>query len=213
MPSWYKPDPPELAAQRLPPDVLSDIDVLAAYFASVLLKNVPGAEWVIGRLPKRMQYEAQNKPLVKLPETGEADPVAVPYSSAVRVVLLGTSAIPTPCARPTTPGSPPELRPGRRARAGGGAPRRTLEGEGDERYIALETLVATLFIVRNGGLTSIEVGVSGHEAAADERGRDFEQLLARLEQLGTVYDVQVGLPLVGSVREAAIHGFARIGPL
>ena len=43
----------------------------------------------IGRLPKRMQYEAQNKPLVKLPETGEADPVAVPYTSAVRVVLLG----------------------------------------------------------------------------------------------------------------------------
>jgi hypothetical protein len=89
VPSWYEPDPPELAAQRLPPDALADIDLLAAYFASVLLENVEGAEWVIGRLPERMQYEAQNKPLVKLPEAGEADPVAVAYSSAVRVVLLG----------------------------------------------------------------------------------------------------------------------------
>ena len=36
---WYEPDPPELAAERLPPDVLSDIDLIAAYFASVLLRE------------------------------------------------------------------------------------------------------------------------------------------------------------------------------
>ena len=77
VPGWYEPDPPELAAQRLPPDVLSDVDLIAAYFASVLLENVSGAEWAVGRLPKRMEYEAQNKPLVKLPEAGEADPVGV----------------------------------------------------------------------------------------------------------------------------------------
>jgi hypothetical protein len=86
---WYEPDPPELAAERLAPGVLSDIDLIAAYFASVLLENVSGAEWAIGRLPKRMEYEAQNKPLVQLPEAGEADPVGVVYSLAVRVVLLG----------------------------------------------------------------------------------------------------------------------------
>ena len=89
VPGWYEPDPPELAAQRLAPGVLSDLDLIAAYFASVLLQNVSGAEWVIGRLPKRMEYEAQNKPLVKLPEAGEADPVGVVYSLAVRVGLLG----------------------------------------------------------------------------------------------------------------------------
>jgi hypothetical protein len=89
LPQWYEPDPPELAAQRLSPAMLRDVDAIAAYLAEVFLRTVPGAEWGIGKLPKRMEYEAQNKPIVKLPGAGDVDPVGVAYSLAVRVGLLG----------------------------------------------------------------------------------------------------------------------------
>jgi hypothetical protein len=89
LPPWYEPDPPELAAQRLSAGTLRDVDAIAAYLAEVFLRTVPGAEWGIGKLPKRMEYEAQNKPVVRLPDAGEVDPVGVAYSLAVRVALLG----------------------------------------------------------------------------------------------------------------------------
>jgi hypothetical protein len=89
LPPWYEPDPPESAAGRLSPATLRDVDALAAYLAEVFLRSVAGAEWGIGKLPKRMEYEAQNKPVLRLPGAGEADPVGVAYSLAVRVALLG----------------------------------------------------------------------------------------------------------------------------
>jgi hypothetical protein len=84
----------------------------------------------------------------------------------------------------------------------------TLEGDGYERYLALDTLVATLLIAAEGGLRSIEVGVSGHEAPPEERARDFEQVLDVLERLGSVQDARDGRPLVGETRDDAIREFA-----
>jgi hypothetical protein len=55
--------------------------------------------------------------------------------------------------------------------------------------------------------------VAGHEATAEERARDFEQLLGRLERLGTVQDARDGRPLVGAARDEAIREFAGVGPL
>ena len=66
LPAWYEPDPPELASQRLSPATLRDVDAMAHYLAEVFLHNVPGAAWGIGKLPKRMKYAHQNKPVVKL---------------------------------------------------------------------------------------------------------------------------------------------------
>ena len=80
----------------------------------------------------------------------------------------------------------------------------TLEGAGDEHYLALDSLVATLL----SGPGAIEVGVSGHEAPADERARDFEQLLGLLERLGEVHDARDGRRLVGAARAEAIRDFA-----
>ena len=83
-----------------------------------------------------------------------------------------------------------------------------MEGAGDERYLALDTLVATIVIVGDGGPRSIEVGVSGHEASPEERAREFEQLLGVLERLGVVQDARDGRPLVGETRAEAIREFA-----
>ena len=94
LPSWYEPDPPELAAQRLSPATLRDVDALALYFAEVLLHNVPEAGWGIGKLPKRMKYAHQNKPVVKLADDQDVNPVAIVYGNAVRVALMGEGSEP-----------------------------------------------------------------------------------------------------------------------
>lgn len=94
LPSWYEPDPPELASQRLAPATLRDVDAVALTFAEVLLRNVPGAAWGIGKLPERMRYAHQNKPVVKLQHDQDVDPVGIVYGNAVRVVLLGEPAEP-----------------------------------------------------------------------------------------------------------------------
>jgi hypothetical protein len=80
----------------------------------------------------------------------------------------------------------------------------TLDGAGDERWVTLDSLVAALLV----GPRAIEVGVSGHEAAAADRARDFEQLLGMLERLGPVRDARDGRPLVGAARAEAIREFA-----
>ena len=94
LPAWYEPDPPELAAQRLSPATLRDVDAIALYFAEVLLDNVAEARWGIGRLPKRMQYAHQNKPVVKLADDQDVNPVAIVYGNAVRVALMGEGSEP-----------------------------------------------------------------------------------------------------------------------
>jgi len=87
LPPWYEPDPPELAAQRLPAATLRDVDLVAAYLAEVFRRNL-GLEWAIGNMPARMAYAHQNAPVLKN-ETIEVEPVSVTYGRAVQVGLLG----------------------------------------------------------------------------------------------------------------------------
>lgn len=94
LPSWYEPDPPELAAQRLSPATLRDVDAVALYLAEVFLHNVPGAAWGIGKLPKQLKYAHQNKPVVKLDDEQDVNPVGIVYGNAVRAVLLGETTEP-----------------------------------------------------------------------------------------------------------------------
>ncbi|HEX4929713.1 MAG TPA: hypothetical protein VFV62_03315 [Gaiellaceae bacterium] len=94
LPAWYEPDPPELAPQRLSPATLRDVDAMAHYLAEVFLHNVPGAAWGIGKLPKKMKYAHQNKPVVKLGDDQDANPVGMVYGNAVRVALMGETTPP-----------------------------------------------------------------------------------------------------------------------
>lgn len=82
LPPWYEPDPPELAAERLPVEVLHDADGLMLYLARVFQRVLPQLEWGLGREPKRMRYEAQNRPVLK--DDGDVDVLAVAYSMALR---------------------------------------------------------------------------------------------------------------------------------
>lgn len=94
LPAWYVPDPPELASQRLSPATLRDVDAIGRYLAEVFLQSVPGAAWGIGKLPKRMRYAHQNKPVVKLDEDQDVDPIGIAYGGAVKVALMGEGAEP-----------------------------------------------------------------------------------------------------------------------
>ena len=94
LPAWYTPDPPELASQRLSPATLRDVDAIGLYLAEVFLHNVPGAAWGIGKLPKRMRYAHQNKPVVKLDDDQDVDPIGIAYGGAVKVALMGDGAEP-----------------------------------------------------------------------------------------------------------------------
>jgi hypothetical protein len=89
LPAWYEPDPPELASQRLSPATLRDVDAMAHYLAEVFLHNVPGAAWGIGKLPAKMKYAHQNKPVVKLDDDQDANPVGMVFGNAVRVGVMG----------------------------------------------------------------------------------------------------------------------------
>lgn len=89
LPSWYEPDPPELASQRLSPATLRDVDAIALYLAEIFLRNVPGAAWAIGKLPKKMKYAHQNKPVVKIEDDQDVNPIGIVYGNAVRVGLMG----------------------------------------------------------------------------------------------------------------------------
>ncbi len=84
LPPWYEPDPPEVAAERLSPEVLHDADGLALYLARVFRQALPDLEWGIGKLPKRMRYVDQNKPLLKS-ERHDIDVVGVAYVKALKV--------------------------------------------------------------------------------------------------------------------------------
>lgn len=94
LPSWYEPDPPELASQRLSPATLRDVDAIGLYLAEVFLHNVPGAAWGIGKLPKRMKYAHQNKPVVKLENEQDVNTIGIAYGNAVRVGLMGEGSEP-----------------------------------------------------------------------------------------------------------------------
>lgn len=94
LPAWYEPDPPELASQRLSPATLRDVDAVALYLAEVFLHNVPGAAWGIGKLPEKMRYANQNKPVVKLADGQDVNPVGIVYGNAVRVALMGEGTDP-----------------------------------------------------------------------------------------------------------------------
>lgn len=88
LPAWYEPDPPELASQRLSPATLRDVDAIGLYLAEVFLRNVPGAAWGIAKLPKRMRYAYQNKPVVKLEDDQDVDTIGIAYGGAVKVALM-----------------------------------------------------------------------------------------------------------------------------
>lgn len=94
LPSWYEPDPPELASQRLSPATLRDVDAIGLYLAEVFLRNVPGAAWGIAKLPKRMRYAHQNKPVVKLDDDQDVDTIGIAYGGAVKVALMGEGSEP-----------------------------------------------------------------------------------------------------------------------
>jgi len=94
LPVWYEPDPPELASQRLSPATLQDVDAIALYLAEVFLHNVPGAAWGIGKLPRHMRYAHQNKPVVKLDDEQDVNPIGMVYGNAVRVALMGEGSEP-----------------------------------------------------------------------------------------------------------------------
>jgi hypothetical protein len=93
-PDWYEPDPPELAPQRLPPATLRDVDGIGLYLAEVLRRERPELEWKVGRLPKRMQYALQGKPVLQTAGGFDLDPLGVVYALAVRAMLLGTGREP-----------------------------------------------------------------------------------------------------------------------
>lgn len=94
VPAWYEADPPELAAQRLSPATLRDVDAIGLYLAEVFLRNVPGAAWGIAKLPKRMRYAHQNKPVVKLDDDQDVDTIGIAYGGAVKVALMGEGSEP-----------------------------------------------------------------------------------------------------------------------
>jgi hypothetical protein len=94
LPDWYEPDPPELAPQRLPPATLRDVDGIGLYLAEVLRRERPELEWQVGRLPKRMRYALQGKPVLQTPGGFDLDPLGIAYALAVRAVLLGTGREP-----------------------------------------------------------------------------------------------------------------------
>jgi hypothetical protein len=94
VPAWYRPDPPELAPKRLSPATLRDVDAMGHYLAEVFLRNVPGAAWGIAKLPKRMRYAHQNKPVVKLDDEQDVDTIGIAYGGAVKVALMGEGTEP-----------------------------------------------------------------------------------------------------------------------
>jgi hypothetical protein len=88
LPSWYLPDPPQPAAERLSPATLRDVDAIGRYVAEVFLRNVEGAQWTIGKLPPRMLYVHQNRPVVDVLGR-DVDPVGIVYVNAMRALLDG----------------------------------------------------------------------------------------------------------------------------
>ncbi len=88
LPSWYLPDPPELARERLSPAALRDVDAIGRYVAEVFLRNVEGSHWTIGNLPRRILYIHQNRPVIVLGGR-EVNPVGITYVNAMRVLLDG----------------------------------------------------------------------------------------------------------------------------
>lgn len=85
LPPWYEPDPPELAAERLSAELVRDADGLAHYLAQVFQRQMPELEWGIGKLPKRMRYVSQNKPLLTDHDGYDADVLAVAYNITLRL--------------------------------------------------------------------------------------------------------------------------------
>jgi hypothetical protein len=94
LPAWYEADPPELASQRLSPATLRDVDAIGLYLAEVFLHNVPGTAWGIAKLPKRMRYAHQNKPVVKLDDDQDVDTIGIAYGGAVKVALMSEGSEP-----------------------------------------------------------------------------------------------------------------------
>lgn len=85
LPPWYEPDPPELADERPPAAVLHDADGLAHYLAQVFRQAQPELEWGIGKLPKRMLYVSQNKPVLTDRDGYDVDVLAVAHVMALRI--------------------------------------------------------------------------------------------------------------------------------
>jgi hypothetical protein len=89
-PSWYLPDPPELAGQRLTPAELMVVDGLTHYVVECIQRLAPKAEWGIGKLPKRLRYIHQNQPVLKqLPGGEELNPRHAVYGLAFNMALRG----------------------------------------------------------------------------------------------------------------------------
>ena len=83
LPPWYEPDPPDAEAGRLDAGTLRDVDGVALYLALAFRRALGGLEWGIGRLPKRMKYVSQNKPVLK-GEGYDIDVLQVAYTLAMR---------------------------------------------------------------------------------------------------------------------------------
>ena len=93
LPPWYEPDPPEVAAERVPPATLRDADGVALYLAEVFKRGLPGLEWGVARMPRRMLYESQNRPVLT-GEPGDVDVISVAYVMSLKVVLDGKDTDP-----------------------------------------------------------------------------------------------------------------------
>lgn len=83
LPPWYEPDPPELARQRLRPQVLHDADGLAHYLAQVFKQEMPDLEWGIYKADKRLRDVDQNKPVLK--NQHDIEVVGVAYVKALKI--------------------------------------------------------------------------------------------------------------------------------
>ena len=78
----------------LSPGTVRDFQRIGYYLAEVFLRNVEGAAWAIGKLPKRMKYAHQeNKPMVNVRGL-YIDPIGVAFTCAIRVVSMGTGREP-----------------------------------------------------------------------------------------------------------------------
>ena len=81
LPPWYEPDPPAVAAERLPASVLRDVDGIALYLARLF----EGLDWGIGHEPPQRHYVSQNKPVLKA-DGYDIDVLQVAYNLAMRTL-------------------------------------------------------------------------------------------------------------------------------
>ncbi len=86
LPPWYEPDPPDVAAERLPAGALRDVDGIALYLALAFRRALGGLDWGIGHEPPRRRYVSQNRPVLKAGGY-DIDVLQVAYNLAMRTLV------------------------------------------------------------------------------------------------------------------------------